>query len=78
MRRFVFILTTCIGNAKILNSTTGDNMPVTNNMSNCQFTVALMLFVVAYCVFEAPSNLMLKILTPNRCAPTAFSCLSDC
>lgn len=41
-------------------------MPQTNHMTNYQFTIALMVFIVAYCVFEAPSNLALKILTPNR------------
>ncbi|OQV09896.1 hypothetical protein CLAIMM_13973 [Cladophialophora immunda] len=55
-----------IGNAKILNAEEGDAMPQTNHMTNYQFTIALMVFIVAYCVFEAPSNLALKILTPNR------------
>lgn len=54
------------GNAKILNANVGDAMPQTNNMTNYQFTIALMVFIVAYCIFEAPSNLALKILTPNR------------
>ena len=35
-------------------------------MSTHQYTVALMLFMVAYCIFEAPSNLMLKIASPRR------------
>lgn len=35
-------------------------------MSNFDFTIALMVFMVAYCVFEAPSNLALKVLTPKR------------
>lgn len=54
------------GNAKILNANVGDSMPQTNDMTDYQFTIALMVFIVAYCVFEAPSNLALKILTPNR------------
>ncbi len=54
------------GNAKILNANVGDAMPQTNHMTNYQFTIALMVFIVAYCVFEAPSNLALKIFSPNR------------
>lgn len=34
-------------------------------MTNYQFTVALMVFLVAYSLFEAPSNLALKVFTPN-------------
>jgi hypothetical protein len=41
-------------------------MPQTNHMTNYQFTIALMVFIVAYCVFETPSNMMMKILHPNR------------
>ncbi|CAK7230255.1 hypothetical protein SEUCBS140593_007523 [Sporothrix eucalyptigena] len=55
-----------IGNAKILNSNTGDDILQTNHMSTYQYTVALMLFLVAYCIFEAPSNLMIKIASPRR------------
>lgn len=38
----------------------------TINITEYQFTIALMLFLVAYSLFEAPSNLALKILSPNR------------
>ncbi|KAF2473605.1 MFS general substrate transporter [Lindgomyces ingoldianus] len=55
-----------IGNAKILNSSSGDTMVETNNMTNYQFTVALMVFLVAYSIFEAPSNLALKVISPNK------------
>ncbi|KAJ4367989.1 hypothetical protein N0V83_006344 [Neocucurbitaria cava] len=55
-----------IGNAKILNSTTHDDMRETNNMTNYQFTIALMAFLIAYSIFEAPSNLALKVISPNR------------
>lgn len=37
------------------------------NMTEHEFTVALMVFLVAYSVFEAPSNLALKVLSPHRC-----------
>lgn len=55
-----------IGNARILNSTTNDSMMETNNMTVYQFTIALMAFLVAYSVFEAPSNLAMKVLHPHR------------
>lgn len=55
-----------IGNAKILNLSTGDDMQTTNGMSSYEFTIALMLFLVAYSVFEAPSNLALKVISPNK------------
>lgn len=35
-------------------------------MTNYQFTIALMVFLVAYSLFEAPSNLAMKILNPSR------------
>lgn len=56
---------TVLGNAKILNSATNDDLLQTNNMTTYQYTVALMVFLVAYSLFEAPSNLM-KILSPPK------------
>jgi hypothetical protein len=41
-------------------------MMETNNMTAYQFTIALMAFLVAYSVFEVPSNLAMKILHPHR------------
>ena len=38
----------------------------TNNMSNYEYIIALMLFMVAYGIFEAPSNLALKVFSPRR------------
>ncbi|KAE8365933.1 major facilitator superfamily domain-containing protein [Aspergillus caelatus] len=55
-----------IGNAKILNSSTNDTLMDSNNVSNYQYTIAMMVFLVAYSVFEAPSNLALKIFHPHR------------
>ncbi|KAE8136454.1 major facilitator superfamily domain-containing protein [Aspergillus pseudotamarii] len=55
-----------IGNAKILNSSTNDTLMDSNNVSNYQYTIAMMVFLVAYSVFEAPSNLALKIFQPHR------------
>ncbi|KAK8088553.1 hypothetical protein PG997_003514 [Apiospora hydei] len=55
-----------IGNAKILNNTSHDDMQSENGMSNYQFNVALMIFLIGYFLFEVPSNIMLKKLRPSR------------
>ncbi|KAH8662436.1 major facilitator superfamily domain-containing protein [Xylariales sp. PMI_506] len=54
-----------IGNAKILNSSTGNTLLNSTGMTTYQYTVALMIFLVAYTLFEAPSNLALKVFKPN-------------
>ncbi|KAM6536030.1 hypothetical protein FALCPG4_005551 [Fusarium falciforme] len=53
-------------NAKILNSDTGDDLMQTLSLTSYQYTIALMLFLVAYSVFEPPSNLALKVFSPRR------------
>ncbi|KAL4898367.1 major facilitator superfamily domain-containing protein [Aspergillus ambiguus] len=53
-----------IGNAKVLNEDTSDDLAESIQMTDSQYRVALMLFLVAYSIFEAPSNIALKILTP--------------
>ncbi|KAI0804655.1 MFS transporter [Irpex lacteus] len=55
-----------IGNAKVLNSNTGDSLVQKLDISNQQYLVALMIFVVAYTIFETPSNYMLKKFRPSR------------
>ncbi|MBE3044653.1 hypothetical protein IMZ48_19250 [Candidatus Bathyarchaeota archaeon] len=35
-------------------------------MTEHEFTVAMMAFLVAYSVFEAPRNVALKMLSPHR------------
>ncbi|KAI0338695.1 MFS transporter [Trametopsis cervina] len=55
-----------VGNAKVLNSETGDSLVQKLNMSNQQYLVALMIFIVAYTLFETPSNYMLKKFRPSR------------
>lgn len=55
-----------IGNAKVLNADTGNDLLSETHMSNYQYTVSLMVFLVAYAVFEVPSNYMLKRLRPSR------------
>ncbi|OBR09845.1 Major facilitator superfamily transporter [Colletotrichum higginsianum IMI 349063] len=55
-----------IGNAKILNSSSGHDMQTETGMSNRDFTIALMIFLIAYALFEVPSNILLKKLRPSR------------
>ncbi|RWA12747.1 hypothetical protein EKO27_g2397 [Xylaria grammica] len=55
-----------IGNAKILNASTGNDLMTEANISNWEFTIALFVFLVAYGVFEVPSNILLKKLRPSR------------
>ncbi|KAH8673212.1 MFS transporter [Ilyonectria robusta] len=55
-----------IGNARILNADTGDDIMETLGLTSHEYIIALMLFLIAYSLFEAPSNLALKILSPNK------------
>ncbi|KIK64090.1 hypothetical protein GYMLUDRAFT_40332 [Collybiopsis luxurians FD-317 M1] len=55
-----------IGNARILNDTTGNDLQQTIHLSSEQYTTALMVFLVAYFIFETPSNYMLKAFRPSR------------
>ncbi|KAI4636754.1 hypothetical protein J4E93_010979 [Alternaria ventricosa] len=55
-----------IGNAKTLNANAGESLLQEANMTNYQYTIALMVFLVAYAVFEVPSNYFLKKLKPSR------------
>ncbi|KAJ7092436.1 putative MFS transporter [Mycena belliarum] len=55
-----------IGNAKILNSETHNDLLSETHMTAFQYTIALMVFLVAYATFEVPSNYLLKKLNPSR------------
>ena len=55
-----------IGNARILNSSTGDDMQTEIGATQREFNIALMVFLVGYAVFEVPSNVLLKKLRPSR------------
>ncbi|OQD73687.1 hypothetical protein PENDEC_c014G05993 [Penicillium decumbens] len=55
-----------IGNAKILNKNTHNDLLSETNMTSYQYTIALMVFLIAYALFEVPSNYFLKKLTPSR------------
>ncbi|CAG8372358.1 unnamed protein product [Penicillium salamii] len=55
-----------IGNAKTLNSGTGNDLLDETNMTEHQYIIALMVFLIAYALFEVPSNYLLKKLRPSR------------
>ncbi|KAJ7457059.1 putative MFS transporter [Mycena latifolia] len=55
-----------IGNAKILNSETHNDLLSETHMTSFQYTIALMVFLIAYAIFEVPSNYFLKKLSPSR------------
>ncbi|KAL2176537.1 major facilitator superfamily domain-containing protein [Thermothelomyces heterothallicus CBS 202.75] len=55
-----------IGNARILNSTSGHDMQTEIGATPRQFNIALMVFLVGYALFEVPSNVLLKKLRPSR------------
>ncbi|KAF2142006.1 uncharacterized protein K452DRAFT_326570 [Aplosporella prunicola CBS 121167] len=55
-----------IGNAKVLNAAEGDDLLSETRMTDHQYTIALMAFLIAYAVFEVPSNYFLKKVSPSR------------
>lgn len=48
-----------------MNSGTGDDLMTSIDMNDNEYRIALMLFLVAYSLFEAPSNLAMKKFTPQ-------------
>lgn len=50
----------------MLNQDDGNDLLTETNMTNFQFTIALMVFLIAYALFEVPSNYMLKRLKPSN------------
>lgn len=49
-----------IGNARVLNSETGDDMLSQTGMTANDYAITLTVFSVAYAVFEVPSNWVMK------------------
>lgn len=54
-----------IGNAKVMNSETKHDLMSETNQTNTQYSIALMVFLIAYTIFEVPSNAFLKRLGPS-------------
>ncbi|KAJ3804353.1 major facilitator superfamily domain-containing protein, partial [Lentinula aff. lateritia] len=70
-----------IGNAKVLNDTTGNDLLQSISLSTQDYTTALMVFLIAYFIFETPSNYMLKAkpfvqVVGLPCAATNFDSLT--
>ncbi|EIM84794.1 MFS general substrate transporter [Stereum hirsutum FP-91666 SS1] len=61
-----FLARANIGNAKILNENTGNSLDQTLQITDHQYTVALMVFLIAYMIFQIPSNYLLKRCYPSR------------
>lgn len=56
-----------VGNSKVLNEETGDDLLQQTNMSTYGYAVALTLFSLAYTLFEVPSNwIMKRFVRPSR------------
>lgn len=55
-----------IGNAKVLNASTKNDLLSETHMTAYQYTIALMVFLIAYGLFEVPSNYFLKRLSPSK------------
>ncbi|PQE28384.1 Major facilitator superfamily domain general substrate transporter protein [Rutstroemia sp. NJR-2017a BBW] len=55
-----------LGNAKTLNAVTHDDLLSDTHMTNYQYIIALMVFLIAYAIFEVPSNYFLKKLSPSK------------
>ena len=62
----------------MLNSATGDDLVQTVHITDQQYLVALMIFIVAYTLFETPSNYMLKRFRPSRWYVRYLSDFSAC
>ncbi|CCO37818.1 putative transporter C1002,16c [Rhizoctonia solani AG-1 IB] len=55
-----------IGNAKLLNSESGNSLMKSLSLTDLQYTITLMTFLIAFVFFEVPSNYCLKRFGPSR------------
>ncbi|TRM57503.1 major facilitator superfamily domain-containing protein [Schizophyllum amplum] len=55
-----------IGNAKIMNKEAGHDLMTELPLTSYEYTISLMIFFLAYGLFEVPSNVLLKKLRPSR------------
>lgn len=54
-----------LGNALILNSETGNDLSTELGITDQQYAQSLTVFLVAFALFEVPSNIFLKKMTPS-------------
>ncbi|KKA26683.1 hypothetical protein TD95_001619 [Thielaviopsis punctulata] len=66
MYLLAFVDRTNIGNAKVMNAEEGHDMRTELNITGRSFSFALVLFFIAYTIFEVPSNYLLKMMGPSR------------
>ncbi|KAF4452352.1 hypothetical protein F53441_4804 [Fusarium austroafricanum] len=55
-----------IGNAKVMNSESGHDLMTETKLSGSQYSIALMVFLIAYTIFEVPANFFLKRMGPSK------------
>ncbi|KAK0122009.1 hypothetical protein ONS95_010274 [Cadophora gregata] len=67
-----FALSPLLSNARTLNADTQNNLLSETQATNHQYIIALMLFLVAYAMFDAPSNYLLKKKKPSPSIWTSF------
>jgi hypothetical protein len=48
-----------------MNIETGDDLETGLKVTDDQYVISLMLFLIAYALFEVPSNYYLKLMTPS-------------
>ncbi|OTA89850.1 hypothetical protein M434DRAFT_373410 [Hypoxylon sp. CO27-5] len=64
-----------IGNARVLNSETGDNLLQKTNMGADGYAITVTLFSIAYTLFEVPSNWIMKhYVRPSVWLATLLGC----
>ncbi|KAK3675921.1 hypothetical protein LTR78_004113 [Recurvomyces mirabilis] len=64
-----------IGNSKVLNQETGDDLIQRTHMTATGYAVAVSLFSLAYALFEVPSNwIMKRYVRPSRWLATLLFC----
>ena len=64
-----------IGNSKVLNKETGDDLLQQTGMNTTKYAVAVSLFSLAYALFEVPSNYIMKrYVRPSRWLGTLLLC----
>lgn len=55
-----------IGNAKVMNAETKHDLMSETGLSSSQYSIALMVFLIAYTIFEVPANNFLKRMGPSK------------
>jgi MFS family permease len=64
-----------IGNSKVLNEETGDDLLQQTHMTNTGYAIAVSLFSLAYMLFEVPSNwIMKRYVRPSHWLATLLFC----